>query len=253
MSRMDGMLARGRSRSGQDFSLLDFPCMIPTMRILVVEDQPKMASFIKKGLNAQGYIVDVSETGMGAESLVAENPYDLIVLDVNLPDQNGMDTARHIRQDGYKGPILMLTALSSTKDKIHGLDAGADDYLTKPFDFDELLARIRALLRRNTGSETSKLRFADVELDMVLRKVVRANVELNLTAKEFSLLEYFMRHPNRPLTRVEISEHVWDVNFDTNTNVIDVYINMLRKKIDSPFEKKLIHTMVGYGYILKDS
>ncbi|MDD4974613.1 MAG: response regulator transcription factor [Bacteriovorax sp.] len=223
------------------------------MRILVVEDQPKMASFIKKGLNAQGYIVDVSETGMGAESLVAENPYDLIVLDVNLPDQNGMDTARHIRQDGYKGPILMLTALSSTKDKIHGLDAGADDYLTKPFDFDELLARIRALLRRNTGSETSKLRFADVELDMVLRKVVRANVELNLTAKEFSLLEYFMRHPNRPLTRVEISEHVWDVNFDTNTNVIDVYINMLRKKIDSPFEKKLIHTMVGYGYILKDS
>lgn len=223
------------------------------MRILVVEDQPKMASFIKKGLNAQGYIVDVSETGMGAESLVVENPYDLIVLDVNLPDQNGMDTARHIRHDGFKGPILMLTALSSTKDKIHGLDAGADDYLTKPFDFDELLARIRALLRRNTGSETSKLRFADIELDMVLRKVVRANVELNLTAREFSLLEYFMRHPNRPLTRVEISEHVWDVNFDTNTNVIDVYINMLRKKIDSPFEKKLIHTMVGYGYILKDS
>lgn len=223
------------------------------MRILVVEDQPKMASFIKKGLNAQGYLVDVSETGMGAESLVAENAYDLIVLDVNLPDQNGMDTARHIRNDGYKGPILMLTALSSTKDKIHGLDAGADDYLTKPFDFDELLARIRALLRRNTGSETSKLRFADIEIDLVHRKVVRANVEINLTTREFSLLEYFMRHPNRPLTRVEISEHVWDVNFDTNTNVIDVYINMLRKKIDTPFEKKLIHTMVGYGYILKES
>jgi two-component system copper resistance phosphate regulon response regulator CusR len=223
------------------------------MRILVVEDQPKMASFIKKGLNAQGYIVDVSETGMGAESLTAENSYDLIVLDVNLPDQNGMDTARHIRKDGFKGPILMLTALSSTKDKIHGLDAGADDYLTKPFDFDELLARIRALLRRNSGGETSKLRFLDIELDLVLRKVVRANTELNLTSREFSLLEYFMRHPNRPLTRVEISEHVWDVNFDTNTNVIDVYINMLRKKIDSPFDKKLIHTMVGYGYILKDS
>lgn len=223
------------------------------MRILVVEDQPKMASFIKKGLNAQGYIVDVSESGTGAESLVAENAYDLIVLDVNLPDQNGMDTARHIRNDGFKGPILMLTALSSTKDKIHGLDAGADDYLTKPFDFDELLARMRALLRRNTGTETSKLRFADVEIDLVHRKVMRANVEINLTTREFSLLEYFMRHPNRPLTRVEISEHVWDVNFDTNTNVIDVYINMLRKKIDSPFEKKLIHTMVGYGYILKES
>lgn len=223
------------------------------MRILVVEDQPKMASFIKKGLNAQGYLVDVSETGMGAESLMAENAYDLIVLDVNLPDQNGMDTARHIRSDGFKGPILMLTALSSTKDKIHGLDAGADDYLTKPFDFEELLARIRALLRRNSGVETSKLRFADIEIDLVHRKVLRANVEINLTAREFSLLEYFMRNPNRPLTRVEISEHVWDVNFDTNTNVIDVYINMLRKKIDTPFQKKLIHTMVGYGYILKDN
>ena len=247
------MHARGSTPTRAKLFTPQYLLYNPQMRILVVEDQPKMASFIKKGLNAQGYIVDVSETGMGAESLVAENPYDLIVLDVNLPDQNGMDTARHIRQDGFKGPILMLTALSSTKDKIHGLDAGADDYLTKPFDFDELLARIRALLRRNTGSETSKLRFADIELDMVLRKVVRANVELNLTAREFSLLEYFMRHPNRPLTRVEISEHVWDVNFDTNTNVIDVYINMLRKKIDSPFPKKLIHTMVGFGYILKDS
>jgi len=212
-----------------------------------------MASFIKKGLNAQGYLVDVSETGMGAESMMAETAYDLIVLDVNLPDQNGMDTARHIRNDGFKGPILMLTALSSTKDKIHGLDAGADDYLTKPFDFEELLARIRALLRRNSGSGTSKLRFADIEVDLVHRKVTRATVEINLTSREFSLLEYFMRNPNRPLTRVEISEHVWDVNFDTNTNVIDVYINMLRKKIDTPFQKKLIHTMVGYGYILRES
>ena len=222
------------------------------MRILVVEDQPKMASFIKKGLVAQGYIVDLSETGMGAESMLVENLYDLVVLDVNLPDQNGLDTAIHLRRDGFKWPILMLTALSSTKDKIHGLDSGADDYLTKPFDFEELLARIRALLRRNTGSENSKLRFGEIELDLVLRKVVRSNIEINLTAKEFSLLEYFMRHPNRPLTRVEISEHVWDVNFDTNTNIIDVYINMLRKKVDSPFEKKLIQTMVGYGYILKD-
>jgi len=212
-----------------------------------------MASFIKKGLNAQGYLVDVSETGMGAESMMAETAYDLIVLDVNLPDQNGMDTARHIRNDGFKGPILMLTALSSTKDKIHGLDAGADDYLTKPFDFEELLARIRALLRRNSGSGTSKLRFGDIEMDLVHRKVTRETVEINLTSREFSLLEYFMRNPNRPLTRVEISEHVWDVNFDTNTNVIDVYINMLRKKIDTPFQKKLIHTMVGYGYILRES
>lgn len=222
------------------------------MRILVVEDQPKMASFIKKGLNSQGYLVDVSETGGGAECLMSENPYDLVVLDVNLPDQNGMDTSRHLRRDGFKGPILMLTALSSTKDKIHGLDSGADDYLTKPFDFEELLARIRALLRRNKGGENSKLRFGDIELDLVQRKVTRDQQQIALTTKEFSLLEYLMRNPNRPVTRVEISEKVWDVNFDTNTNIVDVYINMLRKKIDAPFEKKLIHTMVGYGYILKD-
>lgn len=222
------------------------------MRILIVEDQPKMASFIKKGLVAQGYMVDISETGMGAESMTVETEYDLVVLDVNLPDQNGMDTARHLRRDGYRMPILMLTALSTTKDKIHGLDAGADDYLTKPFEFEELLARIRALLRRNYGGESSKLRFGDIELDLVQRRVVRAQTEVNLTAKEFSLLEYFMRNPGRPITRIEISEHVWDVNFDTNTNIIDVYINMLRKKIDSPFDKKMIHTMVGFGYILKD-
>jgi two-component system copper resistance phosphate regulon response regulator CusR len=222
------------------------------MRILIVEDQPKMASFIKKGLVAQGYMVDISETGMGAESMTVETEYDLVVLDVNLPDQNGMDTARHLRRDGFRRPILMLTALATTKDKIHGLDAGADDYLTKPFEFEELLARIRALLRRNHGSESSKLRFGDLELDLVQRRVTRAQTEINLTAKEFSLLEYFMRNPGRPITRVEISEHVWDVNFDTNTNIIDVYINMLRKKVDSPFDKKMIHTMVGFGYILKD-
>ena len=222
------------------------------MRILIVEDQPKMANFIKKGLVAQGYMVDTSETGMGAEGMTAETDYDLIVLDVNLPDQNGMDTARHLRRDGFRKPILMLTALSTTKDKIHGLDSGADDYLTKPFEFEELLARIRALLRRNYGSENSKLRFGDIQLDLVQRSVVRAQTEVSLTAKEFSLLEYFMRNPGRPITRIEISEHVWDVNFDTNTNIIDVYINMLRKKIDTPFDKKMIHTMVGFGYILKD-
>lgn len=222
------------------------------MRILIVEDQQKMASFIKKGLQAQGYIADISETGMGAESMVVENEYDLIILDVNLPDQNGMDTARHLRRDGQRMPILMLTALSTTKDKIHGLDSGADDYLTKPFDFDELLARVRALLRRNSKTESSKIRYGDIELDLIQRCVLRNNVEVNLTAKEFSLLEYFMRNPGRPITRIEISEHVWDVNFDTNTNIIDVYINMLRKKVDTPFDKKMIHTMVGYGYILKD-
>lgn len=222
------------------------------MRILIVEDQPKMASFIKKGLNAQGYIADISETGVGAESMIVENEYDLIILDVNLPDQNGMDTARHLRRDGATMPILMLTALSTTKDKINGLDSGADDYLTKPFEFDELLARVRALLRRNNKSGNTKIRVGDLELDLIRRRVVRNNVEINLTTKEFSLLEYFVRNPGRPITRIEISEHVWDVNFDTNTNIVDVYINMLRKKIDSPFEKKMIQTMVGFGYILRD-
>ncbi|MBC7693552.1 MAG: response regulator transcription factor [Methylotenera sp.] len=221
------------------------------MRILVVEDQRKMASFIKKGLAEAGYSVDLAETGSAAESLASENPYDLIVLDVMLPDQNGLDTARHLRQEGYSGPILMLTALSGTRDKVHGLDAGADDYLTKPFEFDELLARIRALLRRHSSGSTSVLKFADLEMDLVSRKVNRAGTEIVLTPKEFSLLEYFLRNPNRPISRTSISEHVWDVHFDSDSNVIDVYINMLRKKVDQTFPSKLIHTVVGVGYVLK--
>lgn len=223
------------------------------MRLLVVEDQRKMAGFLKKGLSEAGYSVDLAESGAAAETLAGENTYDLIILDVMLPDQNGLDTARHLRRDGYQGPILMLTALAGTKDKVHGLDAGADDYLTKPFAFDELLARIRALLRRQgTASVDSVLRFSELEMDLSSRRVTRAQKELQLTPKEFSLLEYFMRHPGRALSRAEISEHVWDVRFDSDSNVIDVYINMLRKKVDQPFKKKLIHTVVGAGYVLKE-
>jgi DNA-binding response OmpR family regulator len=223
------------------------------MRILVVEDQKKMSGFLKKGLAEAGYSVDLAETGEAAEALAGENPYDLILLDGMLPDQNGFDTARHLRRDGYAGPILMLTALATTKDKVHGLDAGADDYLTKPFEFAELLARVRALLRRNAPgqAQTSVLRFGDLEMHLISRRVTRAEKELTLTAKEFSLLEYFLRHPNRPLSRTEISEHVWDVHFDSESNVIDVYVNMLRKKVDQPFKKKLIHTVIGAGYVLK--
>lgn len=223
------------------------------MRILVVEDQIKMANFLKRGLTEVGYAVDIAESGQAAEMLVAENEYDLVILDVMLPDQNGLDTARHIRQDGYTGPVLMLTALATTKDKVHGLDAGADDYLTKPYAFDELLARVRALMRRkNPTSGNSVLKYSDIELDLIHRVVKREGKTINLTAKEFSLLEYFMRNPERPLGRVSIAEHVWDVHFDSESNVIDVYINLLRKKIDSPFSKKLIHTVVGVGYVLKD-
>lgn len=224
------------------------------MRILVVEDQAKMAQFLKKGLIESGYSVDVAESGLSAESYCSSSEYDLVVLDVGLPDQSGIDTARHLRRDGLTAPILMLTALSSTKDKILGLDAGADDYLTKPYAFEELLARVRALLRRHSSSPVSntKLNFIDLEMDLVLRKVYRGQKEIQLTLKEFSLLEYFMRNPNRPLGRTSIAEHVWDVHFDSESNVIDVYVNMLRKKIDAPFESKLIHTVIGVGYVMKD-
>ena len=226
------------------------------MRILVVEDQAKVAQFVKKGLSEVGYAVDVAETGAAAEAFVVENEYDLIVLDVMLPGQNGIDTARHLRADGYTGPILMLTALSTTKDKVNGLDAGADDYLTKPYSFDELLARVRALLRRQNpraSGQSSVLRYADLELDLLTRKAKRSQQEISLTAKEFSLLEYLLRNAERPLSRVQIAEHVWDVNFDTESNVIDVYINLLRKKIDNPFPQKLIQTVVGMGYVLREN
>lgn len=223
------------------------------MRILVVEDQAKMANYIKNGLQASGYIVDVAMTANAAQSIAFDNEYDLIIMDVNLPDGNGMDASRFLRAEGVACPILMLTALSSTKDKISGLDAGADDYLSKPFDFEELQARVRALLRRQNKTQTSVLKISDLEMDLVRRIVKRSGTEITLTQKEFALLEYFLRNANRPLTRNQISEHVWGVDFDTSTNVIDVYVNMLRKKVDQGFEQKLIQTVIGHGYVLKGS
>lgn len=222
------------------------------MRVLVVEDQEKMSGFIRKGLEAAGYSVDVAETGASAEALVSGNEYDIVILDVILPDQSGIDTARHMRRDGLAAPILMLTALSGTRDKVNGLDAGADDYLTKPFEFDELAARVRALLRRQSPLPGAKLHYGDIEMDLVQRRVARAGKAIALTTKEFALLEYFMRNPGRVLSRTAISEHVWDARFDTHSNVIDVYINLLRKKIDQPFERRLIQTVVGAGYVLRD-
>ncbi len=225
------------------------------MRILVVEDQPKMSNFLKHGLQEVGYAVDIAETGSAAESYLAQGEYDLVILDVMLPDQSGFDTARHIRRDAYHGPILMVTALSTTKDKVHGLDAGADDYLTKPYSIEELLARVRALLRRHSHQQGSSsiLKYSDIEMDLVHRKVKRENQEISLTTKEFALLEYFIRNPERPLGRVSIAEHVWDLHFDSESNVIDVYVNLLRKKIDAPFKTKLIHTVVGVGYVLRQN
>jgi DNA-binding response OmpR family regulator len=173
-----------------------------------------------------------------------------------LPDQNGFDTARHIRSDGCEVPILMLTALSGTRDKVNGLDAGADDYLTKPFEFEELAARIRALLRRHSSAPSARLSFSELEMDLIQRTVTRSGKSIELTTKEFSLLEYFMRNPNRVLSRASISEHVWDVSFDTQSNVIDVYVNTLRKKLElgdpSAPNRRLIHTVVGAGYVLRE-
>ncbi|MBX3395517.1 MAG: response regulator transcription factor [Phycisphaerae bacterium] len=220
------------------------------MRILLVEDNQKMARFIRQGLVEHGYAVDVAASGTDGEEMACTEPYDLIVLDVMLPEQDGVSACRNIRRRGVKVPVLMLTALSTTGDKVQGLDAGADDYLTKPFEFDELIARIRAMLRRGQAQESSALKFDDLELDLLKRSVTRAGQKIKLTSKEFALLEYFMRHPERVLTRTNIGEHVWDMNFDSDSNVIDVYVSMLRRKIDKGFTRKLIQTVVGTGYKL---
>lgn len=225
------------------------------MKILVVEDQPKMAQFLKQGLFDVGYAVDIAESGENAEENFESGNYNLVILDVMLPGMNGFETAKVLRQKkNFKGPILMLTAMSTTKDKVDGLDSGADDYLTKPYSFDELLARVRALLRRaHSTTESATLKYSDLELDLIHRVAKRENHEISLTAKEFSLLEYLMKNAEKPLPRMAIAENVWDIHFDSESNVIDVYINLLRKKIDHPFSKKLIQTVVGVGYVLKDS
>ncbi len=223
------------------------------MRILIVEDNPRMAGVIRKGLVENGYAVDLAAGGHVAEEMGAGQPYDAIILDVMLPDQDGVQACANLRRRGIKTPILMLTALSSTADKVKGLDAGADDYLTKPFEFDELLARLRALLRRGQGGQTARLTFADLEMDLIERKVTRSGQRIKLTAKEFALLEYFLRNPHRVLTRTSIGEHVWDMNFESDSNVIDVYVSMLRRKVDRGFERTLIHTEIGVGYVLSEA
>lgn len=220
------------------------------MKILIVEDQEKMAKFLETGLAQEGYDSMVADCGKKAEELVSKNPFDLVILDVMLPDQDGFTTAKNIRQRDYHGPILMLTALSTTKDKVQGLDAGADDYLTKPYDFEELLARVRALLRRKSNSN-SRLKYGGLELDLIHHKAHRAQQEIGLTSKEFTLLEFLMRNPEKPLERSLIAKNVWNIDFDSESNVIDVYINLLRKKIDTIPGKRLIHTVVGVGYVLK--
>ena len=221
------------------------------MRLLVVEDERKVASFIKKGLEEEGYAVDLASDGETGLTMSLDGVHDLIILDINLPKMDGLGILQELRNKKVKTPVLLLTVRAAIEDKVIGLDTGADDYLTKPFAFQELLARVRALLRRRADAESPLLQVADLTLDPATRLVSRGNQEIELTAKEFALLSYFMRNPGRVLTRTMIAEHVWDYDFDPMTNVIDVYVNYLRKKIEAGGEPKLIHTVRGVGYVMK--
>jgi two-component system OmpR family response regulator len=219
------------------------------MRILVVEDSPRILGFLRKGLTEEGYAVETAADGDAAIRKARDEEFDAAVVDVMLPGRSGVDVVRELRESGEGLPILLLTALDRTEDKIAGLDAGADDYLTKPFDFTELTARLRALLRRAGGAPAPVLRVGPVELDPVTREVRRRGEPVQLTPKEFALLEYLLRNPNRPLSRAMIMEHVWGIRFDPGTNVVDVFINSLRNKLDPGHE--LIHTVRGVGYMVK--
>jgi len=222
------------------------------MKILVVEDEKRVTQFIRKGLKEEGHAVDAAYDGEEGGFLAEVNDYDLIILDLMLPKKNGIAMCREIRDRGVVTPVLMLTARDSVEDKVRGLDAGADDYLVKPFAFKELLARVRALLRRRSEVKTPTLKIADLELDPISRRVTRSEKPIRLTTKEYALLEYMLRNPGKVLSRTLIGEHVWDMNFDPESNVIDVYVSHLRSKVDRGFELSLIHTLRGQGYLLSD-
>ena len=224
------------------------------MNILIIEDEERVADLIKRGLEDQGYSTMVAYDGMMGRKLALFHDFDLIITDIILPKVNGLDLCKEIRNVKPHVPIIILTALGTTDDKVEGFDAGADDYLVKPFDFRELHVRIRTLISRKNGGPKTQgfiLKYADLEMNLQTKTVKRGNDEINLTAKEFKLLEYMMQNSERVLSRAEIAEKVWDTNFDTGTNFIDVYINYLRKKIDKNFEPKLIHTKSGMGFIFK--
>jgi len=221
------------------------------MRILVVEDEPRMANVIARGLREQSYAVDVAQTGNDGLYQSSINDYDLILLDVLLPERDGFEVCRELRARGSATPILMLTARAAVDDRLTGFDAGADDYLTKPFSFRELLARVRALLRRDARLQPDVFEIADLIIDSASHRVSRGNREIQLTAKEYALLEHLARHAGRLISRTEIAAHVWDDSFDPFSNTIEVYMNRLRKKIDGNQSTKLLHTRRGEGYILE--
>ena len=222
------------------------------MRVLVVEDETKMAGLLKRGLEEEGYAVDVAGDGGEAVWLATENQYDAVVLDVMLPDLDGFEVCRRLRESGRWSPVLMLTARDGVGDRVRGLDVGADDYLTKPFAFAELLARIRALVRRGTPSRPAVLRAGDLTLDPATHRVARGDVAVDLTAKEFALLEYLMRHPGEVLSRTRLIEHLWDFAYEGGSNVVDVYVRYLREKVDRPFGRDTIETVRGAGYRLRE-
>ena len=222
------------------------------IRVLIVEDEHKTREYLSKGLTESGFIVDAIENGITGLHMASTEEYDLIILDVMLPDINGWDIAKNLRAIGKNTPILMLTALGNVEHRVKGLELGADDYLVKPFDFSELLARIRTLLRRgNNNIQKTQFTIADLHVDLIKRRVTRANEKINLTSKEFSLLEFFVLHQGEVLSRSLIASKVWDMNFDSDTNVIDVAVKRLRSKIDLNYDPKLIHTIRGMGYLLE--
>jgi len=229
--------------------------MTEEIKILIVEDEIKIANSLKQGLEELQYKVDIAYDGLIGQKLFLSNRYDIVLLDINLPGINGLDLCGVIRQHDLKIPVLMLTAFGSTDDKVQGFETGADDYLVKPFDFKELLARINALLRRVdliTDTKGKQLSIADLQMDLERKEVIRSGKQIKLTAKEFQLLEYLLRNKNKVVSRGDIAESVWELDFDTGTNIIDVYVNYLRRKIDREHTHKLIHTQVGFGYVMKE-
>ena len=222
------------------------------MRLLVIEDEPSLLKIITKRLKEEGYAVDSAKDGREGENYISAAEYDCIVLDIMIPFQDGLTLLRKIRAKNVSTPVLLLTAKDSIGDRVTGLDSGADDYLVKPFSFDELLARVRALLRRQKDKKNTVLSIGDLKMDTITREVQRGGRVIELTSKEYSVLEYFLRNKNRVLTKSQIAEHVWNYDFEYNSNIVEVYVRYLRRKMDEEFENKLIHTIRGGGYVIKD-